>query len=226
MRTQRRVIFISGLIIFLGAMLALGYRYWYQPTYDYYTTDQASVAGSIVRVAAPASGQINDLYFDVGSAVKKDDVLATIKVVSPAPVASAGPAVPRVLARITSPISGTVAARNVSIGDTIGAGQPIATIVDLNHLWVVVNADEARVEEIHPGDVADVALTATNQTFRGKVTEIGSATTDVTTPASLGGFGSSDSTKRVPVTIVFDYSGYRLVPGMSATVTIYTRAAP
>jgi multidrug resistance efflux pump len=226
MRTQRRVIFIAGLIIFLGAMLALGYRYWYQPTYDFYNTDQANVTGSLVHVAAPASGQINDLYFDVGGAVNKDDMLATIKVVSPAPVASAGPSVPRLLARLTSPISGTVATRDVSVGDTIGAGQPIATIVALNQLWVVANVDEARVQEIHVGDVADVELTATGQVFRGKVTELGSATTDVTTPASLGGFGSSDTTKRVPVTIVFDYSGYRLVPGMSATVTVYTHGAP
>jgi multidrug resistance efflux pump len=226
MRTQRRIIFFAGLIIFLSAMLALGYRYWYQPTYDFYNTDQANVTGSIVHIAAPASGQIDDLYFDVGSVVKKDDGLATIKVVSPAPVASAGPSVPRLLARITSPISGTVATRNVSVGDTVGAGQPIATIVDLNQLWVVANVDEARVGEMHPGDIAVVVLTATSQTFRGKVTEIGSATTDTTAAPTLGGLGSSDTTKRVPVTIVFDYSGNRIVPGMSATVTIYTRGAP
>ena len=225
MRTQRRVIFIAGLVIFLSAMVALGYRYWYQPTYAYYNTDQASVTGSLVNVAAPASGQISDLYFDVGTNVQKDDVLATIKVVNPAAsLVSAGPSVSRVLAHVTSPVSGTVAARNVSVGNTVVAGQPIAMLVNLNQLWVVVNVDEARLAEIKPGQAADVQISDESKTFRGKVTDIGSATNDlITTVLSLT---SSDSTKRVPVKIVFDYAGYRLVPGMSATVTIYTRGAP
>lgn len=225
MPNQRRVIFIAALIVILGILAALGYRYWYQPTYDYYNTDQASVTGSLVNVAAPASGQISDLYFDVGTNAQKGDVLATIKVVNPAPsVVSAGPSVARVLARVTSPVSGTVAARSVSVGNTVAAGQPIATLVNLNQLWVVVNVDEARVAEIKPGQAADVQISYESKTFRGKVTDIGSATNDlITTVLSLT---SSDSTKRVPVKVVFDYSGYRLAPGMSATVTIYTTGAP
>jgi len=227
MPNQRRVMLIAILIVVLGLLAALGYRYWYQPTYDFFNTDDASVTGSLVRVAAPATGQINDLTFDVGSNVNKDDVLATIKVVSTAPSTSAGPSVPRLLARVTSPVSGTVATRNVSVGDTIAAGQPIATIVDLRQLWVVVNVDEDRAADVHIGQKADVTLTTANQALRGQVAEIGSATTDVTSPASALSLGSSsDTTKKVPVKIVFDYAGLRLVPGMSANVTIYTRGAP
>ncbi len=228
MRNQRRVFFFAGLIIFLGLLAALGYRYWYQPTYDFYSTDDATVTGSLVHVAAPGSGQVVDVLFDVGSTVKKGDSLATIKVVSAAPSAvSAAPSISRVLARVTSPVDGTVAAQNVSVGDTLAAGQPIATIVDMGKLWVVANADEARADEIHPGLTADVEIPAGNQTFRGQVVEIGAATTDVTAPPSLGLTGSSsDTTKKVPVKITFDYSGVRLASGMSATVTIYTRPAP
>ncbi len=224
MTNRRRVIFIVVFIVVLGLLAALGYVYWYQPTYTYYSTDQASVAGSLVNVAAPASGQISDLYFDVGTTVQKDDVLATIKVVNPAAsLVSAGPSVSRVLAHITSPVSGTVAARSVSVGNTVVAGQSIATLVNLSQLWVVVNVDEARLAEIKPGQVADVQVSDAGKTFRGKVTDIGSATNDLlTTVLSLT---SSDSTKRVPVKVVFDYSGYRLTPGMSATVTIYTHGA-
>ncbi len=225
MTNRRRIIFIAVLIVVLGLLAALGYNYWYQPTYTYYNTDQASVTGSLVNVAAPASGQISDLYFDVGTNAQKGDVLATIKVVNPAAsVVSAGPAVSRVLAHVTSPVSGTVAARNVSVGNTVVAGQSMATLVNLSQLWVVVNVDEARLAEIKPGQVADVRIGVANQTFRGKVTDIGSATNDLlTTSLSLG---TTDSTKRVPVKVLFDYSGYRLTPGMSATVTIYTNAAP
>ncbi len=230
MRIQRRTIFISILIVVVGLFAALGFRYWYQPTYDYYSTDQASVTGNLARVAAPASGRVDSVSFDVGSTVAKDGLLAQLKVVAaaapPAAIAGSGttvgPAVPSVLARVTSPIDGTVASRDVNVGDTVAAGQPIATIVNLNDLWVVVNADEARVAEVKVGQTASVYIDAVNETFQGKVTDIGSATTDVTAPASVSTFGSSDSTKRVPVKVVFDYTGFRLVPGMSATVTIDT----
>jgi multidrug resistance efflux pump len=225
MPNRRRIVLIAVVILLLGLLTALGYTFWYQPTYAYYNTDQASVTGSLVNVAAPAAGQISDLYFDVGTNAQKGDVLATIKVINPAAsVASAGPSVARVLAHVTSPVSGTVAVRNVSVGNTVAAGQPMATLVNLDQLWLVANVDEARVAEIRPGQAADVQISFEGKPFHGKVTDIGSATNDlITTALSLT---SSDSTKRVPVKIVFDYSGYRLTPGMSASVTIYTKSAP
>jgi multidrug resistance efflux pump len=220
-----RVLFISGMIIALGLLAALGYRYWYQPTYDFVTTDDASVTGSITHVAAPASGQINDLFVDVGSVVNKGDALATIKVVSTGAPAATSPTVLRVLARVTAPVSGTVAAKSVNVGDTVAAGQPIATIVDVSGLWVMVNVIETRVSEIKPGMNADVSISSVNQTFHGKVSEVGSATTEVTAPANPLAIGSSsDTDKKIPVKVTFDYAGYRLAPGMSANVVIYTRA--
>ncbi len=221
-----RPVFLVGVIVVLGLLAVLGYRFWYQPTYDFFSTDDASVTGSFVRIAAPASGQINDLLADVGTSVKKGDVLATIKVISTAPSAvAAGPSVPRVLARVTSPISGTLATRNVSVGETIAAGQSLASIVDLQRLWVVVNVDESRVAEVRSGQTADVEIGDVNRVFRGKVADIGSATNNVAAP-SISLTSSSDTTQKIPVKIVFDYTGAPLVPGMSATVTVYTRETP
>ncbi len=225
MQKFRRV-FLVGVIVVLGLLGVLGYRFWYQPTYDFFSTSDASVTGSFVRVAAPASGQISDLLADVGTNVNKGDVLATIKVIYTGPSAvAAGPFVPRMLARVTSPISGTLAVRNVSVGETIAAGQSLVSIVDLSQLWVVVNVDESRVAEVHSGQTADVEIGDVNRVFRGKVADIGSATTNVAAP-SISLTNSSDTTEKVPVKIVFDYAGARLVPGMSATVTIYTRGTP
>ena len=227
MPIQRRIVTTSVVIIALGVLASLGYRYWYQPTYNYFNTDDATVSGSLVDVAAPASGQIESLFFDRGTSVQKDQVLATIKVVATAPPSSAGPSVPRVLARVTSPISGTVAVRSVSVGDTIATGQPIATIVNLGQLWVQVNVDENRIGDIKTGQVADVDLGDVNHVFRGTVAELGSATNDLVNPtANLLGGSSTDTTQKVPVKVVFDYSGYRLVPGMGANVTIYTSGPP
>ncbi len=226
MRKQRRVILFASLVVVLVAIAVLGYRFWYQPTYEFFSTGDAEVTGSLVRVAAPASGQVSDLYADVGTTVKKGDVLATIKVISAAPSAvAAGPSVPRVLTRVTSPTDGTLATRNVNVGETIAAGTSIASIVDLSHLWVVVNVDESRVAEVRIGQAADVNIGDVNQTFRGKVTDIGSATTNVASP-TISLSNSTDTTQKVPVKIAFDYGSARLVPGMSAAVIIYTHASP
>ena len=35
-----------------------------------------------------------------------------------------------------------------------------------------------------------------------------------------------DEAPSIPVKVVFDYAGVRLIPGMAATVTIYTRETP
>jgi multidrug resistance efflux pump len=223
MPKQRRIILIAVLVIVLMIGAAAGYRFWYQPTMEFFNTTDAAVTGSLVRIAAPASGQVNDLYIDVGTSVKKDDALATIKVVSTAASASSAPSVPRLLARVSSPITGTIASRSVSVGDTIATGQAIATIVDLSRLWVIVNVDESRAAEIRVGQSADVEIGSVGQTFRGKVSEIGSATTDLTSAGTIS-LNSSDTTKKVPVKVTFDYANYRLVPGLTANVTIYTHA--
>lgn len=232
MPIQRRVFLICAVIVVVGLLAALGYRYWYQPTYDFFNTDDAHVTGSLVEVAAPASGQIDATYVDAGSPVNKNDPLATIKVVAPVSNAAApgaavtGPSIPRVLVRVNSPVTGTVAVKDVSVGNTIAAGQSVATVVDLSQLWVIVNVDESRIADVRVGAPADVEIDDVGQTFRGQVSDLGSATTDVTSPSAslLSTSGSSsDTTLKVPVKITFGYAGYRLVPGMTANVTIYTK---
>ena len=226
MPIQRRVIFIGVAIIVLGLLAALGYRYWYQPTNEFFNTDDSAVSGSMTRIAAPASGQVTDVYADVGDQVSSGEILATIKVIATSPIASAAPSITRVLANVTSPITGTIAVRNVNVGDTIAAGQPIASVVSLDQLWINVNVDESRVPEIRVGEIADVEIGDVGKTFRGQVTDIGSATTDLTAPTGLSLTSSTDTTKKVPVKVVIDYTGYRLVPGMSANTTIYTHGNP
>lgn len=223
MPKQRRIILIVVLLVVLAASAFATYRFWYQPAYEFYTTSDAEVTGSLVRIAAPASGQVNDLYIDVGTSVKKDDALAMIKVVSTAASASSAPSVPRLLARVASPVTGTIASRSVSVGDTIAAGQTIATIVDLSRLWVTVDVEESRAAEIRAGQLVDIEIGSVGQTFHGKVAEIGSATTDLTSAGTIT-LNNSDATKKVPVKVSFDYANVRLVPGLTATVTIYTHS--
>ncbi len=223
-QSNRRVISIAILIVVLGLVAALGFRYWYQPTYDFVEVNDAQVTGFLTQVAAPAGGQVEDLNVNVGDTVRADQVIGTIQVISSAPaVVSAAPSISRMLAHVTSPVDGRVAARSVSVGDTVAPGQPIVTIADLHNLWINADVDEARIAQVAPDEKVVITLNALSRTLYGQVMDIGSATTEVASPPPPGGFTSSDSTKKVPVRISVNWDGVQALPGMTATVQIYVR---
>jgi multidrug resistance efflux pump len=222
MQSNRRVIGIAILLIVISAFGVLGFRYWYQPTFDYVEVTDAQVTGNLTQVGAPASGQVMDIFFNVGDTIHSGDTIATIKVVSPPSAAAAGPFIPRLLARVSSPLSGRIAARMVSVGDTVAPGQALVSIADLSNLWVEADVDEARIGQVAKGQTVDVSVEALGKVLAGTVAEIGPATTEVTTPA-VSAFGSSDSTKKIPVRIDVDWAGNQGVspaPGMTADVVI------
>jgi multidrug resistance efflux pump len=223
-RSSRRVIGISILIVVIGLFAALGYRYWYQPTYDFVEVDDAQVTGYLTHIAAPAAGQVKELSVHTGDTVKANDTLASIQVIAAAPsLAVAAPAVPRLLTFVTSPVAGRVAARSASVGDTVAPGQTLVTVTDLGNLWVEADVDEARIAQVALNQAVDVSVSALGGTLHGRVVDIGSATTEVANPASVGGFTSSDSTKKIPVRIAVDWQGAQALPGMTTVVTIYIK---
>jgi multidrug resistance efflux pump len=225
MQSNRRVVGIAILLIVLSAFGVLGFRYWYQPTYDYVEVTDAQVTGNLTQVGAPASGQVIGVFFNVGETVHAGDTIATIKVVAPPAAGVVGPSIPRLLARVTSPLTGRVAARMVNVGDTVAPGQALVSIADLSDLWVEADVDEARIAQVARGQKVDVSIGALGRPIDGTVTEIGPATTEVTSPA-VSAFGSSDSTKKIPVRINVDWVGANVVspvPGMTADVIIHIR---
>ncbi len=223
MQSNRRVIGIAILLVVISAFAVLGFRYWYQPTYDFVEVTDAQVTGDLTRVAAPASGQVVNLFFNVGETVHVGDTIAAIKVVAAAPsAAAAGPSISRLLTRVTSPLTGRVAARTVSLGDTVAPGQTLMVISDLSNLWIEADVDEARISQLASGQPVDVNVGALGKTLVGKVMEVGSATTEVTNPP-VGGLSSSDSTKKIPVRIQVDWAGAQPVPGMTADVVVHIK---
>jgi multidrug resistance efflux pump len=212
-----------GLVIGFAAVVfvaVLGFRFWYEPTYNYTEVDDAQVTGNLARVPAPASGQVAELSVQVGDHVMLNDKVASIKAAIP----GVGGAPPHtVLTRVSTPLDGLVAALWVGVGDNIGAGQPVVTIVNLNQLWIIANVDEARVAQIETGQTVEVTVNGLGQTFQGMVTGIGSATTEAINPPPSGSLSSSDTTKKVPVRIDVDWTGAQPLPmpGMTADVIIH-----
>lgn len=225
MKIFRRFILFAVLLVVLAAIGILGYRFWYQPTYDFVEVTDAQVTGDLTQVGAPASGQVTSLAFNVGDNVQTGDTIATIKVVAATNSAAAGPSISRLLTRVSSPLNGRIAARIVSVGDTVAPGQALMSIADLGNLWIEADVDEARIGQVASGQAVDVNVDAYGKVLPGTVAQIGSATTEVTAP-SIGSFGTSDSTKKIPVRIHVNWSaapGFSPVPGMTVNVVIHIR---
>jgi multidrug resistance efflux pump len=221
-RSRRRVTTIAIAIVILSLAAALGYRYWYQPAYDFVEVTDAQVSGDLTNISAPAAGKVHQLFFNVGDAVHSGDVVASVEVVAAgAGAPTAGPEISRVLAQVTSPLDGQVVSRPVSVGDTVAPGQPILTISDQHDLWVTADVDESRIAQVAPGQPVDVQIAALGRTLQGTVARIDSATTEVINPAGSGVFSSSDSTKKIPVQISVDWAGAQPAQGATADVTIH-----
>ena len=113
---------------------------------------------------------------------------------------------------ITSPISGTIIAKDVKVGDTVGSSssttETMCVIYDLSYLEMTLDVDELDILDIAVGQKAEITADAIDDcTFEGVVTSISSAGT------TTGG------TTTYPVTIRIDDTG-SLMPGMNATAVI------
>lgn len=195
---------------------------------NYVVTDNATIAGDTYQASAPASGQIADVLLDVGDSVDKGQGLASLISGAPAPTG----AQPQVLlplrttTNVRSPAPGTIVRLNVVKGQSVQAGQPVATVADLSNLWVVANVDETSFKDVRPGMAAEIYVNALDRYFRGEVVGLlpdlpnnqASAA-----PARAGSGSAAKPVSQVPVRLRFDYADATVYPGMTATVKIFIR---
>jgi membrane fusion protein (multidrug efflux system) len=135
---------------------------------------------------------------------------------------------------IRSPSKGYVSQKAVEAGKVVQPGAPLMAIVDLEDLWVEANYKESQLEEVRPGQQAEVRLDIyPDQVFLGHVESIHAGT-----GAAFSLFPPENATgnwvkivQRIPVKVVLD--GYVPDPdkiplrvGMSAEVTIYPGEKP
>ncbi|BAU15512.1 secretion protein HlyD [Leptolyngbya sp. NIES-3755] len=131
--------------------------------------------------------------------------------------------------KIAAPVNGRVGRKNVQVGQQVQSGTPLLAIVD-DQYWVTANFKETQLENMRPGEKAEIKLDSfPHHTFTGTVESI--------SPASGAQFAllppdnaTGNFTKvvqRIPVRVVFDRESVRgfeqaITPGMSAEVTIET----
>ncbi|MDM8175267.1 MULTISPECIES: efflux RND transporter periplasmic adaptor subunit [Olivibacter] len=120
--------------------------------------------------------------------------------------------------KIYSPIDGVVLNRSVSVGQTVAASFNTPTLFslakDITKMQVQAKVDEADIGDVQMGDRVTFTVDAyIDQTFEGKVSEIR--------------LQPSTSNNVVTYTTIIETSNadMKLKPGMTATVTIYTKEA-
>lgn len=232
MKNQKLVISVA-LIVLLLIGVGIGGYYWYQMS-RYITTDDARISGYTVNVSPIISGKITTWEVSEGDYVEEGKTIgwqdtnaiantASVNLNAINPVGS----IMVSKAEITAPISGQVIKNSVRVGQLVGAGQPLAVIVDTSDLFVIVNIDETEIGKIKVGQLADLKVDAlSGKTFQGRVDEIGKATLsmfDILPMQSANG-NFTKVTQRIPLKIRFpEINKLGLLPGMSVTAKIHIK---
>lgn len=119
---------------------------------------------------------------------------------------------------ITSPVDGTVVARDVSVGQTVAASLQTPTLfsiaANLGKMEVDINVGEPDIGNVKPGDPVSFSVLAyPNEVFRGTVSQVR------INPQTLNNVVTYD------VVVFADNPGGRLLPGMTANATIDVASA-
>ena len=78
--------------------------------------------------------------------------------------------------RLIAPISGSISMRRVDPGQTVAAGMPVFSIVELNPVKVRVGVPEAEIGRVHQGAATEITVPSLDgRRFTGKVAIIGVA---------------------------------------------------
>lgn len=117
-------------------------------------------------------------------------------------------------AEIYAPINGIVISREVEIGQTVVANMEVAnifTIADLNNMQVIGDVDEADIGQVKTGQRVTFSVDAyPDDIFSGKVTQVRLNPTEESNVVTY------------EVVVSADNSEGKLIPGLTANLTIYT----
>jgi membrane fusion protein (multidrug efflux system) len=130
--------------------------------------------------------------------------------------------------RIIAPVTGVLSKRSVEPGQTVQAGQPLFSIVNLDDIWTTANFKETQLRDMKVGQPAKIKVDAYAHEYNGKVDSIGGATGarfSLLPPENATG-NYVKVVQRIPVRIRFDKDqdpNHQLRPGMSVEPTVFTK---
>lgn len=129
--------------------------------------------------------------------------------------------------KIRSPAAGYIAQRNVQVGETLSAGQPLLSIVPASQIWIDANFKETQLSGVRIGQKVQVVtdLYGNDVIFDGKVDGISMGTGGAFSllPAQNATGNWIKVVQRLPVRITLDagqVAEHPLRIGLSANVTL------
>jgi len=217
MNDKRKKLLIAVFTVMIAALLGIISYYWYNNTY-YVSTEDARVAGEMVKVSPKTSGKLIEFNIAEGDVVSKDQILGRVE-----PGNLTDKDIEQSIIR--APISGIVVKKLGCIGEYEAAGQSLAVIIDPEQLYITANIEESRLGKIKTGQQVDISIDQfPDARFTGQVKYVGQASNSAFSllPTST----SSTFTKvvqRVPVRIEIDQGYNSLLPGTNAVVKIHVK---
>lgn len=128
--------------------------------------------------------------------------------------------------RITAPVDGYIGEKSVELGQTVGAGMTLITLIPSQNIFITANFKETQVGDMHVGQPVDITVDAYKGiTFHGKVLSINPASQDTyaLVPAQNASGNFVKVTQRIPVRISIDDADpnkYPMRPGMSVETAV------
>ena len=233
MQSRYKILLVAGLILVLVGGGFGGYGLWSQSDVSgsFVSTSNAQVAARLVQVGSSNAGRIVSMNVDVGAPVLEGQVVATVDIPTGLSTSATTDTtklgfrdVQDQLAEVIAPTSGVVSARWANEGDTMPAGQPIVTLIDIREVWVEANVDEGKIGRVSPGQYVEVDVDYLDDKLTGRVETVWPATaaSSGTAPDRTTASTPSRVDRVIPVKIVLCDRAYSLIPGSSADIKIWT----
>ena len=184
---------------------------------------RAAVAGAQASLAA-AQAQL-DAARALGSKLPVDESPAVVQAAAQFKLAY------RNLKRTTivAPVDGTIGQRSVQVGQQVGPGVPLMSIVQLDRLWVEANFKEGQIRHMRVGQPVEVVsdLYGSRVTYRGRVQGFSAGTGSAFSmlPSQNAAGNWIKVVQRVPVVIALDprdLAAHPLRVGLSMRATVDT----
>ena len=224
----------AGLILAIVGASIFGFDQWSKSDLSgrFVSSNNAQVVADLVQVGSINAGRIVAMDVDVGSTVLEGQVIAVVDipaVISRSSITDTSKMgfrdVQDQLFEVVAPRSGVIAARWAKKGDTLPAGQRIATLVDQRRVWIEANIDEKKIERVRPGQPVEIEITGRDGKLTGKVETVSPVTAaTLASPSDRGLAGNGRRVAQViPVKIRLDEDNLSLIPGSSAEIIIWVR---
>ena len=108
--------------------------------------------------------------------------------------------------KVYAPVDGVIAKKSVSLGQKIGIGHPLFSVVDLNNEWVEVNLKENQMKNIKIGNTVELISSLNEKIYEGHIVGISAGTGNAFSllPPQNASGNWIKITQRLPVRVAFD----------------------